>query len=283
MQGDKSQVIAFFSQFIENETGIRYSQENAYQLESRLEAIAKQLGYPGVFALYEAAKAGLPSLSRQHLIDTATNNETFFFRDPHIFEAFAQHMVPAAIKQLAPAQKLRVWSAAASTGQEVFSLVMSHLEKAPTQWPHINVEFLATDVSVSVLKKAESGVYTQLEVQRGLSEERLGRYFKPCVSESLSGLNCWIVNPEVRRAVQFKQLNLLSFFEDVGAFHIIFIRNMLIYQSIENKKKILSRVTQKLLPGGFLVLGAAESLIGITEEFTSVKHGETAIFYQKPF
>lgn len=195
-----------------------------------------------------------PKLAKD-VIEAMTINETYFFRDKSPFDQFRNTILPALIASRQKERKLRIWSAAASTGQEAYSLAMI-LEENAAKMPGWKIEILGTDLSEQVLEKARKGIYSQFEVQRGLPTPMLLRHFTQ-IGES------WQISEAMRSKVTFRPLNLLADFTSLGRFDIIFCRNVLIYFDTTLKADILARMTRILTPDGFLTLGASESLIGI--------------------
>lgn len=244
--------LSFFSKYIESQLGIVYSEDNAYQLKTRLDEIIKIMGYADVQDLYNKSQAGIDGNLKQLLLDIATNNETYFYRDSRVFDVLAKYVAPKLIsKNLG--KPLRIWSAACSTGQEPYTISMCLREAGMTQ----NIEISATDISERALKKAISGVYTQLEVQRGLPITHLVKYFTKETE------NSWALKDEVKRNIQFKKFNLLdSTSQWAHPFDIIFCRNVLIYQRPEKKAEIISSLLKKLNPNGYIVFGPGESSPG---------------------
>ena len=188
-----------------------------------------------------------------------TTNETFFFRDKIPFDHLRETVLPALLKARANRRSLRIWCAASSTGQEPYSVAMCLKESAPALagW---RVEILATDLSQAVLEKSRAGIYSQFEVQRGLPIQMLVKHFTQ-VGE------LWQLNADIRAMVQHRQLNLLQDFSHLGTFDVIFCRNVLIYFDQDVKVGIFDRLAKSLDPDGVLVLGAAESVVGISDAF----------------
>jgi len=188
-----------------------------------------------------------------------TTNETFFFRDKIPFDHMRETILPALTKARANRRTLRIWSAACSTGQEPYSIAMLLKEtgQALAGW---RTEIVATDLSQGVLEKSRSGLFSQFEVQRGLPIQLLVKYFTQ-VGE------LWQLNADIRGMVQHRQLNLLQDFSHLGMFDVIFCRNVLIYFDQETKAAIFERLVRQLEPDGMLTLGAAESVVGITDAF----------------
>ncbi|MEY4631174.1 MAG: hypothetical protein RIQ81_1294 [Pseudomonadota bacterium] len=269
------EMLEYVAGMIEKSLGIQYARENHYQLEKRMSEVAATMGLRSGEELFQILREGKNHQALHALFDAATNNETSFFRDPGMFEAFANELLAnpefAGNKQ----DYVRIWSAASSTGQEAYSLAIL-LRTWQLQKPNRNYEILVTDYSERVLAQAKAGKYTELEVHRGLTEAQLKQHF----DQDKATNNGWQVRPELKRGMNFRQLNLLEDWTGLGAFHVIFCRNVLIYQSVENKRKIISRLYNSIHPGGYLVLGAAETLIGLSENFEIRRLGR-AVFYQK--
>jgi chemotaxis protein methyltransferase CheR len=266
-------VLSFFAKYIEKELGIVYSEFNHFQLQNRLEEIAKILGLAGPDALYDLAQKPLAPTVKQLLLDIATNNETSFFRDPKLFRGFEKLILPLLAEKGTPSAPARIWSAACSTGQEPYSLALLLDQHQETMKKKVHAQIVATDISARVLDRARAGRFTQLEAQRGLPSPLLLKYFQKD-AESF-----WTISPEIRSRISFETKNLLQPFDSLGKFDVIFCRNVLIYQSVPNKTEIIKRLSAALRPGGYLVLGAGESLIGLSEAFDGRK-AEEAIVYQ---
>jgi len=188
-----------------------------------------------------------------------TTNETFFFRDKVPFDHFRDSIMPEIMKARANRKSIRIWCAAGSTGQEPYSLAMS-LKEMGAQLAGWRVEIIATDLSLEVLEKSKAGIYSQFEVQRGLPIQLLVKYFK-------QNGEFWQISPDIRAMVQHRQLNLLHDFSQLGVFDIIFCRNVLIYFDQDTKINIFGRLAKTMEQDGFLVLGAAETVVGLTDVF----------------
>jgi chemotaxis protein methyltransferase CheR len=266
-------ILKFFADYIQAELGIIYVEANYFQLEHRLKDIAVQLGFTDLKALYHAASLGINGQMKSLLLDLATNNETSFFRDASIFKALSEFIIPDLIKN-GDKSVLNIWSAASSSGQEVYSIAMELDQARLTNFSIPICRMLASDVSDTILKRAESGVYSQLEVQRGLPAKLMLQYFDKGETDK------WAVKPHLKNNITFRKINLLHYWGGIGPFDIVFCRNVLIYQSVENKIKIIKEIVNNLNPGGFLLLGAAESLFGLSHDFDQLVHGG-AVFYRK--
>lgn len=262
-----------FAEIIEAEVGILYAETNYFQLQRRVEEIATQLGLHAPDELFQ--KVRTDRTARELLLDLATNNETSFFRDPNTFRALEERLVPALRATHPEKRVLRFWSAAASTGQEAYSIALT-MDAMRAKDPAVpDYTILASDISERVLKRAAAGEYTQLEVQRGLPARTLIQAFEK------KGETHWVLKPEFRRKVGFQRLNLLSLWPGLPRFDVVFLRNVLIYQSAANKAAIVKRVQEQIAPGGYLVLGGSESLLGVPHELV----GESvagAHVYRKP-
>jgi chemotaxis protein methyltransferase CheR len=272
--------IKFFADYIHSHLGIVYSETNYFQLENRLNEISKSLGFENAEQLWFKAQIGVTGEMKQLLLDAATNNETSFFRDPAIFKAIEKTILPQIASRLNGRKSISIWCAASSTGQEPYSLAMliSELSKKITL---PQVEILATDISDRVLEKSKAGLYTQIEVQRGLPANILIKYFTK-VDHSGKELTqeMWAIDPKIRSMVAFKKINLIDPWTKFGPFDLILCRNVLIYQNVENKKKVISKISDSLFPEGFFILGAAESLLGLSDQFEQVT-SEGAVLYKK--
>lgn len=267
-------ILIYFAKLIEEELGIIYQEHNYSQLQYRLEEIAKTLKLQGPQELYEESKKSFSGILRELLLDVATNNETSFFRDGHIFNALENTILPTICEKKSSTENLRIWSAASSSGQEVFSIAMSILEWQKKTKSNLKFSILGTDISQRILDRAKAGEYSVFEVERGLPNALLLKYFK-------RNDDCrWTASSELTDHIEFKKFNLKSPFPFTEKFDAIFCRNVLIYQSVEGKKLIIKKITDALLPGGYLILGSGESLNGISEEYQQViKDG--AVYYCK--
>ena len=212
----------------------------------------------GIAELVAKIKSGADALTSV-VVEAMTTNETFFFRDKIPFDHLRETMLPAMLQARASRRALRIWCSASSTGQEPYSIAMCLKELGPALagW---RVEILATDLSQGVLEKSKAGIFSQFEVQRGLPIQMLVKHFTQ-VGE------LWQLNADIRAMVQHRQLNLLQDFANLGTFDLIFCRNVLIYFDQETKAATFERLARVLEPDGFLVLGAAESVVGISDAF----------------
>jgi chemotaxis protein methyltransferase CheR len=266
--------LKFFSSFIERETGIIYSDHNSFQLKNRLEEISKLLGEADIRSLHATAQKGITGSFRQLLLDVATNNETSFFRDPKVFTAIEKEIVPKFLAAAGPLPDFRIWSAASSTGQEAITLAILLEEYRSKSGAKFEFRIVGSDISERVLTKARAGLYTQLEVQRGLSAPQMIKYFSKDENDR------WQVSPKIQAKTEFRRQNLKEPFQAMGRFDLILCRNVLIYQNVPSKTEVIARLSEQLNPGGFLVLGSGESLIGLSTDFKQVAI-DGAVVYQK--
>ena len=243
-------------------SGLVLSADKHYLVESRLLPIARRSGLFNLSGL--VAKLKQPD-AEPHIVDVVeamTTNESLFFRDKTPFDHFRETIVPAMMAARASTRTIRIWCAAASTGQEPYTLAIC-LKEMGQELKGWRVEILATDLSTEVLEKAKSGIYSQFEVQRGLPVTMLIKYFSQ-VGEM------WQVAPEIRAMVKFQPFNLLHDFSSLGMFDVVFCRNVLIYFDQETKIDVLNRIDTVIEPDGFLALGGAETVVGLTHAFKPV-------------
>ena len=245
------------AQILKQRSGLVLTSDKTYLIESRLAPIARKEGMSNVSALLSALKSRRDEKLITAVVDAMTTNETFFFRDKTPFDQFKAEVLPTMSKtRTGP---IKVWNAACSTGQEPYSLVMM-MEEARMQFPRITLDIIATDISQRCLDKAQSGLYTQFEIQRGLPIQLMVKNFEK-VDEM------WRISSKIRSSVRFKMLNLLDDLRVMGRQDVIFCRNVLIYFDVETKKRILDQMASLLADDGFLFLGAAETVLGITDCF----------------
>jgi chemotaxis protein methyltransferase CheR len=273
------EIVQYFADHIYRRLGIVYSVDNFYQLEGRLTEIAKNLKYDSIEKLYENLKKGLSLSEERILLDTATNNETLFFRDGKVYSAL-EKIFDELCSYKDRSSHIRVWSAASSTGQEPYSLAMLLCDRLPKMGDQ-KFFILASDISERVLEYAKKGVYEQLEIQRGLPALKLATYFEEA-SPDMTHTPKWQIQSRIREYMDFKKINLKEWatWPQVGLFDVILCRNVLIYQDIANKKQIVEQMVHQLKEGGYLILGGSESLIGITDQL-EMTHFDGAIFYRK--
>jgi chemotaxis protein methyltransferase CheR len=252
----------FLRKALKQRSGLVLSADKQYLVESRLLPIARKAGFGNLGELVAALKRGDTDALMTAVVEAMTTNETFFFRDKTPFENFRSAVLPALLGSRRASRTIRIWSAAASTGQEPYSLAMAlkEVEGSVAGW---RIEIIATDLASGVLAKAQAGIYSQFEVQRGLPIQLLIKYFTKVG-------DMWQIAPEIRAMVKFKQLNLLADFSALGTFDLIFCRNVLIYFDQETKIGLLNRLGRITAGDGYLVLGAAETVVGLTDSFRTM-------------
>ncbi len=230
-----------------------------YLVESRLLPVARRAGLFNLTSLVAKLHGPDSESLIVEVVEAMTTNESFFFRDKIPFDHFRETIMPTLLTARAASRRIRIWCAAAATGQEPYSLAIALKEmgKDLRGW---RIEIVATDLSTEVLEKAKSGIYSQFEVQRGLPALMLIKYFAQ-VGET------WQIAPEIRGMVKFLPLNLLNDFAHLGRFDLVLCRNVLIYFDQATKIGVLERIAGVTERDGFLVLGGAETVVGLTDRF----------------
>jgi chemotaxis protein methyltransferase CheR len=256
----------FLRNCLKQRSGLVLSADKQYLVESRLLPVARKAGLGNLTALVNVLKRGEDALLTA-VVEAMATNESFFFRDKVPFDHFRAIIMPALLAARRNTRSIRIWCAAASTGQEPYSLAMALLSMQ-REIAGCRIELLASDLSGEVLEKARTGIYSQFEVQRGLPIHLLIKHF------TQTG-EMWQITPEIRAMVKYRQLNLLSDFSHLGIFDLVFCRNVLIYFDQATKIDVLNRLARVTADDGYLVLGAAETVVGLTDSFKVVgdKHG----------
>ncbi len=252
----------FLSQLVNKRSGLVLAEDKAYLLESRLMPVARKRGMKGLEDLISTIRTSEEEGLLREVTEAMTTNESFFFRDIKPFDTFRDVILPDLLENRAAKKSFRIWCAAASSGQEPYSLAMVMKEQAAklTGWTY---EIVATDISTEMLAKAEKGIYSQFEVQRGLPIQMLLKYFK-------KANDVWEIDPSLRDMVTFKEFNLLNDPKALGAFDVVFCRNVLIYFDQPTKTRILDWSSRMIPADGRLFLGGAETVQGITDKFKPV-------------
>ena len=256
-----SQAFDALCEFLRRQSGLVMEPSKKYLVESRVMPIVRREKLSSLDELVLILQRGQSPKIAKDVVEAMTINETYFFRDKSPFDQFRSVMLPAMIAARQSERRLRIWSAAASTGQEAYSLAMI-LEEHAARMPGWKIDIVGTDLSDQVVEKAKKGIYSQFEVQRGLPTPMLLRHFNQ-IGDS------WQISEAMRSKVQFRQMNLLSDYTALGRFDIIFCRNVLIYFDAARKMDILGRMTRILASDGFLTLGASESLIGLKTDLVA--------------
>ncbi|MFO0909485.1 MAG: protein-glutamate O-methyltransferase CheR [Isosphaeraceae bacterium] len=263
--------------------GVVITEDKEYLVTSRFEPILKRTGLSSYDALALALRQPNALGLQEQVIEAITTKETSFNRDGHPFDELRRSILPELITRLVERrsttylsnQKARLWCAATATGQEVYSLAMAVADVVSSR-PSLGLTvddfpILATDISQTALNFAREGRYTNAEVARGITPELSLRYFR---QEGSS----WVVDPQLRRMIEFTRLNLANPLPNLGAFDLILCRNLLIYFDIGTRKRLCQDFYQALNPGGLLMLGAAESIYGISDAFTTRRYGNTLVY-----
>ena len=266
-----------FAKYIHDISGIYYDQRKAYLFEARLGPLLEKHGLFSYGELYQKAKTDPKRALEKEIVDAISTNETLFFRDAAPFEVLQHKILPDLIdarsagSSSSPPITVRVWSAACSTGQEVYSIAIVLKELLPDRRKY-NVRLLGTDISDAAVARASYGKYNKFEIERGLAKDKLQRYF------SLNG-DSWKINDEIRAMATFKKLNLMRPLNGLGKFDIVFCRNVAIYFSMEDRKRLFENIGDILAPDGYLIIGSTETLTGVCPRFEPKRHIR-AIFYQ---
>lgn len=249
----------FISGLLMKQSGLVLGSDKKYLLESRLTPVARECGLDGVDELVKEIRRTQEKKLIDKVTEAMTTNESFFFRDVRPFETFRERVLPALLESRQKQKSFRIWCAAASSGQEAYSLAMILKEESAklTGWKY---EIVGTDISTQILQKAKSGKYTQFEVQRGLPAAMLSKYFE-------AEEDTWTIRPEISSMVQYRQFNLLNDPTPLGRFDVIFCRNVLIYFDAQMKAKVLEGIANLLPEDGVLFLGGAETVLGISKRY----------------
>lgn len=250
----------FLRAYLKARSGLALTAEKRYLVDSRLTPLCKRFSLGSLRDLVGCLRLGANGNMERAVIEAMTTNETFFFRDRTPFDLFRDVLLPRLIAARSGVRRLRIWCAASSTGQEPYSLGMM-LQEAQAKLAGWRVEIVATDLSTEVLDKAKLGLYSHFEVQRGLPVQLLVKHFEQ-VGEQ------WRLSAAIRNMVDFRPLNLLHGFEGLGIFDVIYCRNVLIYFDALTKTDVLGRLAAALAPDGAMLLGAAETVIGLSDALT---------------
>jgi chemotaxis protein methyltransferase CheR len=252
----------FICQILRERSGLVLSNDKAYLLESRLLPVARKWKLATFDDLVRVVRTKMDEAVIKDVVEAMTTNESFFFRDTKPFDQFKALVLPAMLKGRASSKTIRIWSAACSSGQEAYSLAMI-LSEMSAQLNGWRIEIVGTDLSTEILGRAKEGMYSQFEVQRGLPITMLVKYFAQIGDR-------WQINAKIRGMVQFREFNLLQDPTPLGRFDVVFCRNVLIYFDQTTKTRVLNNVAKMMPEDGFLFLGGAETVLGITDRFQMV-------------
>lgn len=263
----------FICQILRDRSGLVLTNDKAYLLESRLLPVARKWKLANFDDLVRAIRTRPEEAMVRDVVEAMTTNESFFFRDTKPFEQFKQLILPNLLKERAATKAIRIWSAACSSGQEAYSLAMILSEMAAqlTGW---RIDIVGTDLSTEILGRAKEGLYSQFEVQRGLPITLLVKYFQQIGDR-------WQINQKIRSMVQYREFNLLQDPVSLGRFDVVFCRNVLIYFDQPTKAKVLNGIAKQIPEDGYLILGGAETVLGLTDRFQLVP-GQRGIYCLSP-
>jgi chemotaxis protein methyltransferase CheR len=269
--------LKIISKYILNISGIELDESKAYLIETRLNGLVKEYQCSSYGELCSRAKIDSSKTIENRIIDAISTNETLFFRDAKPFEVFQHKILPDLIDRRTEQSSgllpipIRIWSAACSTGQEVYSIAMVLMELLPNLKKY-NIKLIGTDISDTAIAQASYGRYSKFEIERGLTQKMLQKYFVP------NGGN-WRICDEIRAMVAFDKRNILQPFNGMGKVDVVFCRNVAIYFKLEDRKKLFEKIAQIMEPDGYLIIGSTESLTGICPIFESRRYLRT-IYYQ---
>lgn len=251
-----------FATLLKTRSGLIVGPDKQYLLESRLLPIARREGLSDLAGLADVIRTKRSEALINAVTEAMTTNESFFFRDIRPFDQFREYVLPTMMQARAAQKRIRIWSAACSSGQEPYSLAMILKELGPkvAGW---SFDIVATDLSAQMVARAKEGIYTQFEVQRGLPITMLVKYF-------IQSGDRWQITEEIRRMVSYREFNLLGDYSGLGQFDIVFCRNVLIYFDQPTKADVLSRIARCMPEDGFMFLGGAETVLGISQAFHPV-------------
>lgn len=268
--------LTLISQYIQTITGIYLDQSKSYLFETRLSSIAEAQGCTTYQQLVNKSRQDPSKKIEKEIIDAITTNETLFFRDKGPFELLQHKILPEVIdlrsSQSSQKTRIKIWSAASSTGQELYSIAIV-IKELLKELSNYSFTLFGTDISDAAIAQASYGKYNRFEIERGLDKIYLQKYF------TLFG-DSWKIKDEIRAMVNFKKLNLMQSFASLGKFDIIFCRNVAIYFTLEDRKKLFNKLADSLADDGYLVIGSTESLTGVCPRFIPKRHLRS-IFYQK--
>jgi len=265
------------ARYVRDLSGIALDEGKTYLVETRLSSLAEELGCTSFSELYYKARSDTGQSIARKIIDAITTNETQFFRDTLPFELLQHKILPDLIDRRTARGvpgfpiSIRIWSAACSTGQEVYSIAIVLKELLP-DLRKFNIRIVGSDISDAAIAQASYGRYNKFEIERGLPKDKLRKYFSP-------NDNTWKANDELRAMVTFRKQNLMEPFTMLGKFDIVFCRNVAIYFTMEDRARLFNRIVDVLEPDGFLLIGSSESLAGVATRFESKRYLRS-IFYQ---
>lgn len=275
----KPDELIVWSQYIHSISGIHLDQSKAYLYETRLSSLIAELKLASFSELFFKARSDLSKGLQRRIIDLMTTGETLFFRDTAPFELLQFKILPDLVdrrtKMNPPGRNIpiRIWCAASSTGQEIYSIAIV-LKELLVDLNRYDIRLIGTDISDQAVALASKGIYNKIEIERGLPGDKLHRYF-----ESQPTTGTWKIRDEIRGMASFRKLNLMEDFGSLGKFDIVFCRNVAIYFKDQDRTSLFNRIGKVLEPDGYLIIGSTESLSGICPQFESKRYMRS-IFYQ---
>jgi chemotaxis protein methyltransferase CheR len=273
MEKIRPEEIKVLSKYIYDVSGISIDASKAYLLETRFGKLMEEEGCRSYSEFYNKAKSDTLKSLEKRIINAITTNETLFFRDTSTFDLLRHKIIPDLIDTHSEKgiKNMKIWSSACSTGQEIYSIAIVLKELFGTNSTH-RIKLMGTDLSDAAVSQASAGTYNKFEIERGLPQEKLQRYFTP------AGGN-WKIKDEIRAMATFRQMNLMEPFVGLGKFDIIFCRNVAIYFTLQDRKKLFNKIADVLEPDGYLLIGSTESLTGICPRFIPKRHLRS-VYYQ---
>lgn len=267
---------AILSQYIYSLSAITLDASKGYLIESRLASLVAETGCASYSGLMQRAKSDPSRALERRIIDAITTNETLFFRDMSPFDLLRHKIVPELIDRRARtgSAKIRIWSAACSTGQELYSIAIL-LKELLGDTDRYGVRLLGTDISDDAVARASRGLFSPIEISRGLTDAQRTRYFTPAAGG-------WQIRDEIRGMASFKKLNLMADFSSLGRFDIVFCRNVAIYFAERDRVSLFGRIERALDADGYLIIGSMESLNGVGPQFESKRHLRSVYYQAKP-
>lgn len=264
----KAEDFELFASLVKKRSGLLLTSEKAYLLESRLFSVARKHNIKSLEDMAQVLRANREEALMADITEAMTTNESFFFRDQKPFTLFQKTLLPRLMKLREAKKVIRIWSAASSSGQEAYSLAMICSEMAAKLYGW-KIHIIGSDLSREMVARAKSGIYSQFEAQRGLPVTHLVKYFQQIEGDR------WQLKENIREMVEFREGNLLTDFGVEGPFDIVYCRNVLIYFDMPTKARVLSSISEILQPDGFLLLGGAETVLGVSDKFKIVtdEHG----------
>ncbi|MEU2350558.1 CheR family methyltransferase [Modestobacter sp. NPDC049651] len=256
-------------QLVHRESAIVLQPGKEYLVEARLLPMAQQLGLPGVSELVESVRSRPDAASTRRIVEALTTNETSWFRDGDPFTALTGTVLPSLLSARGPHERINIWSAACSSGQEPYTIAMLLADALPDAATRVSIT--ATDLSREMVERTRAGRFSQLEINRGMPAAMLVRHFTRAGNE-------WEISPTLRRMVQASECNLATPFPRLGPFDVVYLRNVLIYFDLATKQGILQRVRQIMRPDGWLFLGAAETTLGVDDNWERVVVGRGSAY-----